>query len=311
MRRRLFLAIVAAGALALAASWLPLPATFFPSGTTHVSEAAAPEKPAENAPAPMGFSALPARASLGAPRGALFAPPPAPPKPAPLPVVEAKPTSPPLPYRVAGVVSHDGARKIVLVKGDQVLAVAEGDDLDGGYRVEAVSAEDITLLYAALGTRERLPLAAAAGGRAPPGAMTAAAGGSQFARLRWEGPQRVQAGASFNVSLKVTSREPLHASPLQITYDPQLLQPVAARAGSFFGADGFFSYRIMPSGSIFVTASGRGGEASDAELLVLTFKPLRPAAAAELKLASLALQGEVGRPIAFEPPSEFRASITP
>lgn len=215
-----------------------------------------------------------------------------------------------MPYRVAGIVEHDGVAKIVLAKGDAVLAVEEGETLDGGYRVEAIGADEITLLYVPLGIRERLPLAASAARDVPAGA-TAAAGGSQLAQVRWEGPERVQAGSSFNVTLKVTSHEPLRASPLQVSYDAQLLEAVAVRPGNFYGSNGFFSYRVGPPGSIFVGASGAGSVASDAELVILTFKPIRPAAAAEVKISSLQLQGAVGKSIAVEPVSAYRTSITP
>jgi hypothetical protein len=273
-------------------------------------QAAAPDKRSESAKGDARFAALPARAPLGELRGALFYTPPAPRPPVAAPLPAATPSAPPMPYRVAGSVMHDGVAKIVLAKGDAVLAVEEGETLDGGYRVEAIGADEITLVYTPLGVRERLTLAASPGRDIPAG-TTAAAGGSRTAQLRWEGPERVQAGNAFNVTLKVTSDEPLRASPLQVSFDAQLLEAVAVRPGKFFGADASFSYRVNPSGSIFIGASGQGGVAADAELVILTFKPIRPAAAAEVKISSLMLQGAVGKSIAVEPVSAYRTSITP
>jgi hypothetical protein len=285
--------------------------TPFSSPSTQSLQAAAPEKRSEAAREDARFAALPARAPLGRPRGEIFSAPPAPRPPAPVvqPAAPA-PSAPPMPYRVAGTVTHDGVSKVVLAKGDAILPVEKGDTLEGGYRVEAIGADEITLVYTPLGVRERLTLAASPGRDIPAG-TTAAAGGSRTAQLRWEGPERVQAGNAFNVTLKVTSDEPLRASPLQVSFDAQLLEAVAVRPGKFFGADASFSYRVNPSGSIFIGASGSGAVAADAELIILTFKPIRPAAAAEVKISSLQLQGAVGKPIAVEPVSAYRTSITP
>ncbi len=47
------------------------------------------------------------------------------------------------------------------MKGDAVLPVKEGETLDGAYRVEAIAADEITLLYVPLGILSRLSLASA------------------------------------------------------------------------------------------------------------------------------------------------------
>ncbi|HET9403021.1 MAG TPA: cohesin domain-containing protein, partial [Burkholderiales bacterium] len=133
------------------------------------------------------------------------------------------------------------------------------------------------------------------------------------AQLLWEGPQQVRLGARFDVTLKVTSSQPLHASPMQLRFDPAYLEFVAARPGKFFGGGNRnFNYRANADGSIFVGASNQNpAAAAGAELLVLTFKPIKPAAAAELAVASLNLQGSAGQPIAFSQLTAFKTSITP
>jgi len=152
----------------------------------------------------------------------------------------------------------------------------------------------------------------ATAGAAPVPARTpeqsSAAGASRPAQLRWEGPERVQAGSNFNVALKLTSDQPVRASPLQLSFDAKLLEAVAVRPGGSF-SDGSFTYRVNPGGSIFVGASGTGGVATDAEFLIVTFRPIR-SGAAELKLSSLVLQGAAGGAIAHEPPAAFRTAIT-
>ena len=101
----------------------------------------------------------------------------------------------------------------------------------------------------------------------------------------------------------------MRGSPLQLSYDARLLEPVAVRAGEFF-ADGSFTYRVSPDGSILVGAFGKGEVPADAEFLVVTFKPMR-AGAAELKLSSVALQDAAGGPVLHAPLAAFRTSITP
>jgi hypothetical protein len=309
--------LTAAGAAALAASLLaPAPAPdYLPT--------AKPE--AHGAPAADNslYATLPARETIGRSRGELFSSRDwAPPKPAPAAqsAPPATPTPPSMPYRVAGQVVHDGKAQVVLAKGDSVLTVREGDSLDGGYRVESIGRDAVTLVYLPLGLRETLAVASTLGFEAP-AARTAVAStpkpaaqqpvsvaAERPAQLRWEGPQQVRAGDTFNVSLKVTSAQPVRASPLELSFDAKLLEAVGVRPGSFF-AEGNFSYRVGRNGSIFVGASGKERAADDAELLIVTFKSIRAGAAAELKVSSLVLQGDSGR-IVHEPPAAFRTAIT-
>jgi hypothetical protein len=307
MKRRLIVGLALAAVVAVAARWLPAFVSEPQPGAASQPQKAVPEsKPDER------FAALPQREPLGAPKGALFAAPPPPPKPAPAaaPVVESKPVPPAMPYRVAGKLTHDGVSKVVLVKGDRVLTVQQGDTLEGGYRVDTVGGDEITLVYEPLGTRERLALAAGVPA-ATPSAPAAAGGSVKPAQLRWDGPERVKAGSVFNLALKVTSDEPLRSAPLRVSYDAQLLEAVAVRPGKFFAGDASFSYRIDPSGTVIVAASGAGAAAADAELVILSFKPVRPAAAAEVRLAALQLQRGAGAPLPNEPIAAFRTAITP
>ena len=232
---------------------------------------------------------------------------------------------PPMPYRVAGRVVQGRDASVVLAKGDKVITARVGDMLEGGYRLETVGADSVTLVYLPLDARQTLALGPTLLPDPPASARTAQTGAAQAiapaqasapaqaaagpAQLRWDGPREVRAGDKFDVALKVTSAQPLRASPLQLVYDAKLLEPVGVRAGGFF-ADGVFSYRVNPTGSIFVGASGKGAVAADAELLVVTFRPIRPGATAELKLSSVLLQSAGGRSIALDQPAAFRTSIT-
>lgn len=217
-----------------------------------------------------------------------------------------------MPYRFAGKVAHDGVAKVVLAKGDRVFTVEPGDRLDGGYRVEEIAGDEVALVYEPLGTRELLAFSTPGIAALPTPSAPAAAGGSvRPAQLRWEGPPRVKTGSVFDVTLKVTSDEPVRGAPLSVNYDPKLLAPIAVRPGKFFGADASFSYQIDPSGAITVNAAGSAGAATDADLVILSFKTVRASAAAEVRLAALQLQRGAGTPLPNEPISAFSTAITP
>jgi hypothetical protein len=284
--------------------------------------AQAPEKSSRAEPQPGGTPfGLPSREGLSRPRGELFAsnapavrPAAAKSKSVPEAPPPAAPVVPPMPYRVAGQVVHDGPPRVVLARDDRVFFVREGDTLEGGYRVEAIKPDGVTLVYTPLDMRQHLPVASAlqvpgaVAGVADPGSIPgrpASAGGGRPAQVRWEGPAEVPAGSEFEVALKITSDQAVRGSPMQVSYDAKILEPVAVRAGEFF-AQGSFTYRVNP-GSIFVGAFGKGDVPADAEFLVVTFKPIRSGATA-VSLSSLQLQGARGA-LAHEPLAAFRTSI--
>jgi hypothetical protein len=257
-----------------------------------------------------GRYALPERAPLGEPRAELFGTRSWQPLAPKVAAARSAPAVPPMPYRFAGKLLQEGRLQILLARDDVVIPVREGDTLDGAYRVESIGEAQITLLYLPLKHKESipvsssLPLAAAA----PATQNTAPA-----AQLLWQGPQSVKAGTPFSVALRVTSKQPVYASPMQFQYDPKLLETVTVKPGKFFSQnERDFSYRVNPAGSIFIGASKRSHTlADDAEFVVLTFKPLKPAPVAELSVSSLNLQGSAGRAIAFDPLGAFKTAITP
>ena len=285
-------------AAAAMAAWLPAPA---PAPTGEATAERAQRLPVAERP-----FALPERETISRPAGELFA---APSQTASAPVavraVPAAPAAPPMPYRVAGQVVQDGALHIVLARGDVILTVREGDTLDDGYRVEAIRRDSVTLVYLPLNVRQDIATSATVMLEAQPSASSVA---PPAARLRWVGPARVDPDATFDVALKLTSTEPVRAAPLQLTFDPDVLEPVAVRAGGFF-SDGLFSYRVYPGGSIVIGATSNGAVPLDAEFVVVRFKPLRASATAELKVAAVSLAGPAGRAIAHEQPAAFRTVV--
>jgi hypothetical protein len=300
------------------------------------------------------LSALPERSPLGESRTGLFSShswqPPALKSAAVIAAAPDAPSAPAMPYRFAGTLVQDGKLQVLLAKGDAVIPVQQGETIDGGYRVESIGEDQITLIYLPLGKKEVIPFfsllwpagavaqartvpaqvapqmnpavatSGPAGGATPgalaqsPPVVTADPGReNKPAQLLWYGPNEVKLGTQFSVALRVTSSQPVRASPMQIRVNPALLETVAVKPGRFFSeGDRNFSYRVNPDGSIFVGATSQNPvPATDAEFVVLTFKPLKTAPTAELSIASLNLQGPAGRVIAFDPLVGFKTAISP
>ena len=87
-----------------------------------------------------------------------FVPPPPPPpqKPVP-PPPPPPPTAPPLPYTFLGsYTGTDGKLIIFLTRGDRVLSVSPGEILEGTYRVEGVTAGQLSLTYLPLNIKQSM-----------------------------------------------------------------------------------------------------------------------------------------------------------
>ena len=260
------------------------------------------------------------------------------------------PVAPPVPYRFAGALVQDGKLQVLLATGNKIVPAREGETLEGGYRIDSIGDDQITLTYLPLRKKQVIPFfsslvpamkrealarAESDRGSAPTAVSSAFAssdagarqstpranstlegerklGNQKKAQLSWRGPKQVQLGKQFSVSLRVTSSEPVGGSPMRIQVNPAL-QPVAVKPGRFFGeGDRNFGYRVNPDGSILVAAMSQNPvPASDAEFVVLTFLPRKATPAAELAIASLSLHDPTGRPIAFGHPEVFRTAIGP
>jgi hypothetical protein len=158
-KRLTVLLIIAAAAAAAAFVQPPAPPAEAPdAGLLPAPRAAA------SAAAPGELGSLPERETIGERRGELFAsrswapPRQSRPKAAPVAAAPPPPPAPPMPYRVAGRVAHGGDARVVLARGEAVLTVREGDMLDGGYRVESIAADRVTLHYGPLDLRHDLAM---------------------------------------------------------------------------------------------------------------------------------------------------------
>ena len=83
-----------------------------------------------------------------------YVPPPPPPPPPPKP--PPAPTAPPLPFTFMGRY-EDGAKKVILlVKGDRIYTVSEGEVIDNTYRVERFTGGGLDLTYLPLNIKQTL-----------------------------------------------------------------------------------------------------------------------------------------------------------
>lgn len=286
------------------------------------------------------FNELPERNALGASKVDLFGSQSWEP---PLPKVVARPSGPPAPpppppmtYRFAGRLAQDGKEQLFVSKGDTPVAVKLGGTLDG-YVVESISAGAIALVYPPLGHKEQIfvppgipgDAVAAAGPMVPfvapppspglavpplsPSLATPSKPQAGVARVQWDGPAQVKLGANFSVALRVDADQPVSGSPMQIRFDPSVLESIAVRPGKRFAAEAGrgFNYRINAEGSISVGATSASAANNDPEWLVLTFKPKKNGTQAEVRLTSLDLQGPGGRVLAHGGLTHFRTTVTP
>src|SRR6266513_5708236 len=82
---------------------------------------------------------------------------------------------PPLPYRFAGQFHRDSGIEVYVARGEEIFPVKEGDTLDGQYKVDSVSATEVSFIYLPTGARQTVQFSAlkeqeltARGGPPPP-----------------------------------------------------------------------------------------------------------------------------------------------
>lgn len=83
---------------------------------------------------------------------------PAPPRP---------PQAPPVPFTYLGKLVEDGKATVFLVQGERNLIVREGETLAGGWRVDAIGEQSMTLTYVSLDQQRTLSFAAPPAGGQP------------------------------------------------------------------------------------------------------------------------------------------------
>jgi hypothetical protein len=105
------------------------------------------------------LAALQPRVRAPQPKAGLFdsvswrppAPPAAPPPP-------SKPTAPPFPYTYVGGLLDNNVRTVFFEKGERVVALKAGDTVEGVYRVDQMTDQNMQLTYLPLDQRMTVPL---------------------------------------------------------------------------------------------------------------------------------------------------------
>ncbi|MCW5581327.1 MAG: hypothetical protein KIS72_08300 [Luteimonas sp.] len=116
--------------------------------------------PTPVAAAPVRLPALPEtsdRVPLAA-EGAGFAAPLSfrPPPPPPPPPARLQALAPPLPFRYVGAIFEDGARRALLMEGEQLRILRSGEEIGGRYRVDHIDDSRIDFIYLPLKQRQSL-----------------------------------------------------------------------------------------------------------------------------------------------------------
>jgi general secretion pathway protein D len=193
-------------------------------------------------------------------------------------------------------------------------------------RIDSIAREVPAGTEAAIGTRQAwIPLSTELGTRGEePRVSTAAAAPAvkppappaAQAQFAWTGPAQVKAGDTLVLNVAVANAPPTQSAPMQIAFDPQVLQVVEVREGSFFkqgGAPTNFTYRVDPSGTVFVgVARASGGPAQGAgDVVTVTFRALKAAPQTDVRLATISPLGEGGRPVSFSPAAPQKVAVVP
>jgi hypothetical protein len=70
------------------------------------------------------------------------------------------PPAPPLPFRYVGRLVQNGRAEVLLLRGGMLHSIAEGDEIDGEYRVERITGAAIQFTYLPARVMQSLDLAA-------------------------------------------------------------------------------------------------------------------------------------------------------
>jgi hypothetical protein len=76
----------------------------------------------------------------------------------PAPQPSAAPPAQPVPFRYVGRVVQNGKAEALLLRGAALYSLAEGEEIDGEYRVERIGSATIRLTYLPTGFQHELDL---------------------------------------------------------------------------------------------------------------------------------------------------------
>jgi hypothetical protein len=125
-----------------------------------------PAEPAAAATAPLALDlGKLRRADAGAPQSDPFAPRSfaAPRERGERAALPQAPSAPPLPFSYFGRLTENGSTEVFVMRGDELISIAAGRNIDAEYRVEAITPSAIRFTYLPLKTRQTLELDEARG----------------------------------------------------------------------------------------------------------------------------------------------------
>ncbi|MDP3514711.1 MAG: tetratricopeptide repeat protein [Sulfuritalea sp.] len=134
--------------------------------------------------------------------------------------------------------------------------------------------------------------------------------------LRWEGSPVAKIGATMKLKLSVSARDAISALPVQVKYDPLVLEAIDARAGGFLAKPDKkvdFTKRIVgAAGMIFVTQNVSGdGARGDGELVEFEFKALKPVQNSLVTVLPTMATSGAGRPTQQTAAALIGVTVTP
>ena len=131
--------------------------------TLGVVESKAPAIERAAAPSAIGLEKL-KRAEAGVPQNDPFAPRSFAPRARPEQAQRAAaPSAPALPFRYIGKLVANGKTEVFVMRGDELISIAAGQNIDAEYRVDAITESSIAFTYLPLRTRQSIDLAEASG----------------------------------------------------------------------------------------------------------------------------------------------------
>jgi general secretion pathway protein D len=135
--------------------------------------------------------------------------------------------------------------------------------------------------------------------------------------LRWDGQSQAKVGETVALSLLASVPQEIVGLPLQIKYDPAVLEPVDLKPGGLLAqgeAKTDFTQRVVAgSGMIFVTQNRleRGGVKGDGVLMTLGFRALKPAERSIVTVLPATPIGKDKAPLRQSGPALLGVIVTP
>jgi general secretion pathway protein D len=129
-----------------------------------------------------------------------------------------------------------------------------------------------------------------ADGKSQPPVMPAEAAG---VRLALSGPASAKVGDQFKLAVSMRADSPVHSAPMELHFDPALLQVVDVAEGGFFRQGkgrSNFAHQVDAARGLLILGAARddaAGSSGEAPVATITFRAKAPGARAEVRLDSV------------------------